>query len=137
MRLLIVEDSPAIAARILDVIATLPDNNPAAVCENVASATAAIGTYVPDAVVLDCNLAGESGLMVLEAVRAAGGDTLVIAWSGDTNPVQRARYLEKGADYFLDKSEEFDKLSKILSLHQLSNEGSRREVSRNSQTEQV
>lgn len=117
MRLLIVEDSPAIAARILEVIATLPDNNPATVCRNIASATAALETYVPDAVVLDCNLAGESGLTVLEAVRAAGRDIPVIAWSGDTNPVQRSRYLELGANYFLDKTEEFDQLEVILKQH--------------------
>lgn len=69
----------------------------------------------PDVVVLDVQLEGGQGIEVLRAVRAADPTVAFIVFSNNANPAYRKRYLGAGAQLFLDKSTEFDKLAAAVS----------------------
>jgi DNA-binding NarL/FixJ family response regulator len=71
---------------------------------------AAILTVHPDVVVLDVQLEGGSGLQVLRAVRQAAPDIAFVVFTNNANDLYRKRYLGEGAEDFLDKSSEFDRL---------------------------
>lgn len=68
----------------------------------------------PDAVVLDVHLDGGTGLEVLRAVRSAAPKVAFVVLSTNALPAYRTRYLGEGASSFLDKSTEFDQLTRAL-----------------------
>jgi DNA-binding NarL/FixJ family response regulator len=64
----------------------------------------------PDVVVLDVQLEGGSGLQVMRAVHHIAPDIAFVVFSNHSDSAYRKRYLEEGAQAFLDKSTEFDQL---------------------------
>jgi len=69
----------------------------------------------PDVVVLDVQLEGGSGLQVLRAVRRVAPDIAFVVFSNHSDQAYRKRYLDEGAQAFLDKSTEFDQLARAVS----------------------
>jgi len=65
----------------------------------------------PDVVVLDVQLDGGAGLQVLRAIRQAAPHIAFVVFSNNSGPSYRKRYLGEGAEDFLDKSTEFDRLA--------------------------
>jgi two-component system OmpR family response regulator len=64
---------------------------------------------MPDVLILDMAMPGGSGYDVLQAVKQGPCAPLIIV--GLTNfPAYRQKSLEAGADYFFDKSAEYDQL---------------------------
>lgn len=108
--LLIVDDSPVIVTRILEAVSVLLGEEGVAVASSMSEALEYLKTHHPDIVILDCNIAGESGFRVLNAIRSSGQGTYVIAWSTDLNPITMRKYIEAGADSVLDKTHEFEEL---------------------------
>ena len=115
--LLIIEDSPEILTRILEAVSVLQGGETVTVARTTAEAFFSLRTRTPDIVILDCNIAGESGYNVLEAIRSSDQGTYVIAWTNDPNIVIMRRYLEAGANIFLDKTHEFDELVPLIRNH--------------------
>lgn len=68
----------------------------------------------PDVVVLDVQLAGGTGLQVLQAVRCADPAVAFVVFSNNSAPAYRRRYLGEGAASFLDKSTESDRLPQAV-----------------------
>ena len=68
----------------------------------------------PDVVVLDVQLEGGSGLQVLRAVHQAAPEIAFVVFSNNSGPAYRKRYLGEGAVGFLDKSTEFDQLTRAV-----------------------
>jgi DNA-binding NarL/FixJ family response regulator len=68
----------------------------------------------PDAVVLDVQLEGGSGLEVLHAVRQTARAVAFVVFSNNAAPAYRKRYLAAGAARFLDKTTEADQLVQAL-----------------------
>src|SRR5690348_11076342 len=75
-----------------------------------------------DAVVLDLQLRHGNGFNVLKAIRQAedeahradGHRTLVIVLTNYAFSLYRHRCLQAGADFFLDKAREFERLQQVL-----------------------
>ena len=65
----------------------------------------------PDVVVLDAQLAGGTGLQVLRAVRQTEPKVAFVALTINAEPALRKRYLDEGAQGFLDKAFEFGHLA--------------------------
>jgi DNA-binding NarL/FixJ family response regulator len=109
MRVLIVEDSPLVVDRLLSIFAEF--DGEIDVIGHVDDAPRAIGSIRalrPDAVVLDIRLSRGTGIEVLETVKRDGGGPIVVVLTNRREPQYRGRCLAAGADYFLDKSAEFD-----------------------------
>lgn len=79
-----------------------------------AEAMAAVELQEPDAVVLDLHMPGGSGLDLLHQLRGREARPLVIVLTNHAEDHYRRRCLDGGADHFLDKSSEFDRVQELL-----------------------
>ena len=76
----------------------------------VAEAISAIEKLQPDVVILDIRLADGSGIDVLQTIKQDEPSPVVIVLTNYPYPAYRKKCLRAGADYFLDKSTEFDQI---------------------------
>jgi len=110
----VVEDVPAVRARLVELIQTIPGARVVGEAASPAEAIAGIVSTRPLFTVLDFHLLGGTGLQVLRdaGVRACGTAVMVI--TNDPNNAYRQICLKAGARWFLDKSTEFEKVREIV-----------------------
>lgn len=114
MRIFIVDDSLMIWSRIMEMLSDISGVQLVGVSGRVEEAIRKIHELKPDLVILDIRLYGGSGIDVLRSVKQDMPETIVAVFSNYTHPEYKKICEELGADYFLDKSKEFDKLPGIL-----------------------
>ena len=68
----------------------------------------------PTVVILDIRIPGGSGIEVLKQIKKNASSPTVIILTNYPYPQYRKKCMEFGADFFYDKSSEFDKIPKIL-----------------------
>ena len=68
----------------------------------------------PDLLILDILMPGGSGIDVLENIKQDGAGPMVIILTNYPYPVFREKCLQAGADFFLDKSTEFDQIPELF-----------------------
>lgn len=68
----------------------------------------------PDAIVLDVRMPGESGIKLLEKVKRESPDTVVVMLTSYPASSYRTHCEMLGADGFLDKATDFEKLVEVL-----------------------
>ena len=82
--------------------------------ETVAEAVTGIQKLHPDVVILDIRMPGGSGIDVLKRVKQGEVTPMVIILTNYPYPGYRQKCLQAGADFFLDKSTEFDQIPKLF-----------------------
>ncbi|MCC6868307.1 MAG: response regulator transcription factor [Burkholderiales bacterium] len=117
LRVVIVEDSALIRARLSETLAEIPNLSIVGQVENEAAAIAVLREQRWDAVVLDLQLKQGTGLGVLKALAkgAKPRNATVIVFTNFAFPQYRERSLALGADYFFDKAREFHRVREVLS----------------------
>lgn len=113
MKALVVEDSPHIAERVVqmlralevDVVASVPTED---------EGLAAVAAHRPDLAVVDLQLAQGTGFGVMRALRAANGSACIVVLTNHAVPALKVASFEAGADYFLDKSRDFLTLPRLV-----------------------
>ena len=110
----VVDDSRIIRERLLALLAELPKVQVVGQAELAPEAIEAIRKLKPAAVILDISMPGGSGLQVLETIRREAIDARVIMLTNLAHEPYRSRCLQLGADYFFDKSTEFEKVIEVL-----------------------
>jgi DNA-binding NarL/FixJ family response regulator len=91
--------------------------------ENTGDAIHSIRGLSPDAVILDLQIGGGNGLDVLRDIRQRGASPVVMVFTNDPFPGSEQRCRDAGADYFLDKTNDVEKLIDIVKgLEQASRE---------------
>lgn len=110
----LVEDSAAIRTRIASLVGSITAVKVIGEAESVAGAIDGIGRTRPDAVVLDLQIIGGSGLEVLRAVRRERPDLRVVVMTNFATDQHRRAAFDAGAASFLDKSTDFGQLREIL-----------------------
>ncbi len=88
--------------RIVDEVADAPQ------------AVESVAKHKPDVVILDIQMPGGSGIEVLEAIKKNKPAPFVIMFTNYPYPQYRKKCMEVGADFFFDKSLEFDALTDTL-----------------------
>ena len=73
-----------------------------------------IALQKPRIVVLDINLPGRNGLDLLRVIKTKHKDIVVIMLTNQANDYYRKITYQLGADYFLDKSNDFEELPVLL-----------------------
>lgn len=116
LRVFLVEDSAVIRERLTETISSLEHVEVVGHAETEADAIAALQAAACDAVVLDLQLREGHGFNVLKALRSASARrrVIVLVLSNYATPQYRGRSMEIGADYFFDKSREYDRLCEVL-----------------------
>jgi two-component system response regulator DevR len=113
VKVLVVDDSDAIRARL---VALLRDLMAAEVYEatRAEEALSFCRESCVDAVLLDLHMPGSWGLSIVASLKALDPAPLVIVLTGDPTEHHRRSCLAAGADYFFDKSHEFQRAVEVL-----------------------
>lgn len=113
----IVEDSPAIRARLVELLNMIDNVRVVGEADTPASAVQGIFDTHPDCVVLDIQLIGGTGIEVLRAVTPRAPNIDFIVLTNHATPQYRRFYMEAGARWFFDKTEEFERIKEALPFH--------------------
>jgi len=70
----------------------------------------------PDIVILDIRIPGGSGIDVLENIKGEKNSPIVIVLTNYPYPQYRERCIKLGAEYFFDKSTEFNDVYEVIQL---------------------
>ena len=112
--LLIMEDAGHIRRLIIDMLSDIHEITTFLQAEDAASAAKIIKEDQPAIAILDINVPGSAGLSngidVLKLAKALYPQMIVIMLTNHANERYRLACKQAGADYFFDKSTEFDLL---------------------------
>jgi len=111
----LVEDSPAIRLRLANLLNKIDGVSIVGEAESAATAIEGILRTRPDAVVLDIKLVGGSGIEVLRKVRPVEPSIRFIVLTNNADVQYRKVCMAAGADHFLDKASEFEKVKHLIS----------------------
>lgn len=114
MKVFIADDSLAVAERLADLLREIPGVEVAGHAGDGAEAVRHLRQLKPAAVILDLEMPGGSGLDVLRAIRQDLPDLQVLVCTNYPYPHYRDECFSAGANYFLDKSADFEKIPDIL-----------------------
>ena len=115
-RVYLVEDSPHIQDSLLVFLHAPGDVEVVGFADNELEAVAAILADPVDTVVVDLNLREGGGMGVIEKLRRANmmSQPMIIVFSNQFQPEIKMRALQLGADYFFDKSSEFENVKATI-----------------------
>jgi DNA-binding NarL/FixJ family response regulator len=111
---LLIEDSQLLARHLLEQLAAIPMVEPLGVVETERQAIEEITRTSPDLIVLDLHLKQGTGFGVLASLAKVSKPPITIVLTNYDLPQYRERATALGAKYFLDKSNEFDRLPEII-----------------------
>ena len=114
MRVFIADDSRVVVERLADLLKEVPGVQLVGRANDVPEAIHSIVKTNPDAVILDLQMPGGSGLDVLRSIRRSHPSVWVVICTNYPYPQYREECIAAGANYFLDKSAEFEKIPEIL-----------------------
>ncbi len=116
LRVVIVEDSTIIRARLAEALAEIPNVEIVGHAETEADAVTLLSRGEWDAAVLDLQLKQGTGLGVLKTVGQGKRPerTKIIVFTNYAFPQYRERSMLLGADFFFDKAREFHRISEVL-----------------------
>lgn len=114
MKVYIVEDSSVVAKRLADLLDEVPGAHLVGQAADVEDAIRGIRDTRPDALILDLQIPGGSGLDVLRAIRTDYPQLQVLICTNFVDLQYREECMAVGANFFLDKSIDFVKIPAIL-----------------------
>lgn len=114
MKVLIVDDSAIVLERLVTLLTALPDIEIVGQARNTKEAKRLVPQLRPDVVILDIQMPGGSGIKLLQQLKQEPACPLVLMITGSSFPQYRKKCLAAGADYFFDKSTEFEQLLDTL-----------------------
>jgi DNA-binding NarL/FixJ family response regulator len=117
LRVFLVEDSTVLRDRLTESLNSLSGVQIVGCSDTEQTAINELRGTNCDAVVLDLQLKHGNGFNVLKAIRqseAADRHTLVIVLTNYAFSLYRHRCLQAGADFFLDKARDYERLEQVL-----------------------
>jgi CheY-like chemotaxis protein len=118
VRILVVDDSAAIRARLVAMLREIPGVEPHE-ATGADEALEAIRTYLPELVLLDVHMPGKSGIDVLPVIKALPSAPVVVVLTSHPTEHHRRLSLAHGADFFLDKSRDFARVVELVAVRVL------------------
>ena len=113
MKLMIVDDSEIISIRLKEMLQGIENLEISTVVEDGVQAIAQFSLLKPDILILDLMIPRMNGLDVLRNVRSINKQVIIIIFTNYHQSYFRDRCTELGANYFLDKSADFEKVYQI------------------------
>jgi DNA-binding NarL/FixJ family response regulator len=114
MTVFIVDDSAIIRERLKTMLSEIPEVKIAGEAKDTSEATTSILRLKPNVVILDIRISEGNGIEVLNDIKQTNDAPMVIMLTNYPYPQYRKKCTEKGADFFFDKSTEFDKINDVL-----------------------
>jgi two-component system response regulator DevR len=114
VKVFVVEDSAPVRERIITMLEEITTVELAGEAAGVPEAIDGIARTSPDAVIVDLMLADGNGIDVLQAIARQGFKAKTIVLTNYPTDEFFRKCMETGADYFLDKTIDFDRVKDIL-----------------------
>ncbi|MFA6468570.1 MAG: response regulator transcription factor [Bacteroidota bacterium] len=114
VKVFIVDDSEIVRDRLTSMLSEVTLIDIIGYADNPLAATESIVRTKPDVIILDIFLTGGSGIHVLKNIRAKQITSKVIMLTNYAQDEYRKKCFEEGADFFFDKSIEFDKVVDVI-----------------------
>ena len=116
MNALVVEDSPQIAERLVELVSIPSRVEVVATAATEDEALAACDRYTIGLAIVDLQLAQGTGFGVIRRLRAvAGSDPVcIVVLTNHAVPALKVAAFVAGADYFLDKSKDFATIPRLI-----------------------
>lgn len=115
MKVFLVEDSAAVCERLVEMIEASGGHEVVGKAATYEDAVAGISATRPEVGIFDIKLARGNGIDALVAAKRQLPQLIGIVMSNYTTPQYAKASTDAGADYFLDKSAEFERIQDILS----------------------
>ncbi len=114
LRLLIADDSPELRSRVAEALSERPGIKVVGESGDVLTTLQAIDRLKPDTVLLDLRMPGGNGTEVLRQIGKSPDRPTFIVLTNYAEDQYRLTCQRLGADFFLDKSGDWDRLTDIL-----------------------
>jgi DNA-binding NarL/FixJ family response regulator len=111
---LLVDDAKQVRERLTALLSECRQIQVIGEAGNGPDALAAVDKLAPDAVVLDIRLPGRSGIQLLKEIKQKYPQTTVIMLTNYDFDTYRKQCLQMGADYFFNKTLEFENVVAVL-----------------------
>lgn len=116
LKIFICEDSEGIRDSLKKLLAPVKSIQIIGVADRVESAANFLSKNKPDISIVDLNLPDGSGYDILDLIKNSPDPHTVIILTNHSADFYRKKAIEKGADYFFDKSTEFEKIIDVIDL---------------------
>ena len=113
LKIFIADDSMIIVEKLINILSEIKGFKISGKTYDASKAAGIIRKLNPDVVILDIRLYHGSGIDVLKQIKKERPSLIVIMLTNYPEADYRKVCLEEGADYFLDKSTEFEKVIDI------------------------
>jgi DNA-binding NarL/FixJ family response regulator len=114
LKIFIADDSAAVRERLTEMLSELKDLEVVGQAEDGLHAIDSIRELKADAVILDIHMPNGSDIDVLQNIKMEQPTPIVIMLTNYAYPQYRKRCMDAGADFFFDKSTQFDEMMKVL-----------------------
>lgn len=118
LKVAIVDDSMIVIERLRVLLSDIPCAEVVGYACNIELARQLISRCCPDVIVLDIYLSGDSpmanGLDLLASEKKENPERMIIMLTNMVEEQYRERCMKLGADYFFDKTNEFEKVAEVI-----------------------
>jgi DNA-binding NarL/FixJ family response regulator len=123
LKVLLIEDCHIVGQKIAKFISENPKVYVLGQARTVGEALKMFNEFNPDAIILDINLPDGNGMDTLIHLKRLKPSLKVVVFSNAANEIYRRKFMEKGSDFFLDKSKDFNKIPEVIGQIISSREG--------------
>ena len=113
LKIFIVDDSIPIVVRLNNILSGNEQFKIVGIATNASKAVAEILKSKPDVVILDIYLPDGNGIDILKQIKKEKPSIVVLMLTNYSEPDYKKICMKEGADFFLDKSIEFEKVLDI------------------------
>ena len=114
MKVFIVDDSEVVCDRLRAMLSELPGIEIVGQAQEALKAISSIRNLKPDAVILDIRLTARNGIEVLKSIKKGDSAPMTIILTNYPYDQYRKKCMEAGADFFFDKTTEFDRVTELF-----------------------
>jgi DNA-binding NarL/FixJ family response regulator len=112
----IVDDSELLRERLIKMLSEIEGVEIVGQASNAVDAIEGIRNLKPKIVILDIQMAGGNGFKVLKAIKKEKNPPLALMFTNHSYPQYRKKCMQLGADFFLDKTKDFDNLINMFTI---------------------
>lgn len=123
MKIFVVEDSAAIRERLVEMIGEIEGVVVVGEAASSDEAVTGIRRTRPDVAIFDIQLAAGSGIDALVEARREQPGLRAIVLTNYATPQHEKASVDAGAEYFLDKSADFEKIAEVLESMKADSDG--------------
>ena len=123
MHVLIADDSKLIRKNLIKLIKPIEGITHISEAEDISPTFKILNTTLPEVLILDLQMPEGNGLEVLSYIQEKHLKVKVIVLTNHVTEYYRKKSMELGAEYFYDKSNEFNKVITLLSSMNIKREG--------------